>query len=324
MQLESYLVTTKLPALGASPERPLAELRAAAITQPAVGKVGKKGKSSVTILWRTWRAWAGDFRITLCWPFQGLVTTLSAISFPKSNKKKSPIFAQLQSRLGLAVVSQSQCVQLLCTWLLQHSADNLSNGIPEVRSVWQQECSNLTDVKGLRFCFLSFLPCYFHLLSHSQSQHTSPFLGLCLPSLCWENFLTGQRNKAFPGEADQALELAQGTEQNCVTRAAREDDGKKYNNIPSQWLWEIVRSVQGLLLSTPSNTFPLQRIGLTCLTELSPFEGSRAGDALVLSRWWKGRRGPIIHVSRHEFNMQYKERYPNSSQELEIRAELMG
>lgn len=99
------------------------------------------------------------------------------------------------------------------------------------------------------------------------------------------NFLTGQRNKAFPGEADQALELAQGTEQNCITGTAREDDGKKYNNIPSQWLWEVVRSVQGLLLSTPSNMLPLQCKGLACLTELTPFEGSRASDALVLSRW---------------------------------------
>lgn len=93
------------------------------------------------------------------------------------------------------------------------------------------------------------------------------------------NFLKDQRNKAFPGEADKALELAQGAEQNCVTRTAREDDGKKYNEIPSQWLWEVVRSVQGLLLFTPSNMLPLQCEGLTCLTGLTPFEGSKAGDA---------------------------------------------
>lgn len=71
------------------PERPLAELREAAIPQPAVGKVGRKGKSSITTLLRTWRAWAGVFWITLCWPLQGLVTALSAISFPKSNRKTS-------------------------------------------------------------------------------------------------------------------------------------------------------------------------------------------------------------------------------------------
>lgn len=102
-------------------------------------------------------------------------------------------------------------------------------------------------------------------------------------SLCGANFLMGQRNKAFPGEADQALELAQGTEQNCVTRTAREDDGKKYSHIPSQWLWAVVRSVQGLFLFTPSNMLPLQCKGLTCLTELTLFEGSRAGDAWYLS-----------------------------------------
>lgn len=53
MQLDSYLVTTTLPALGASPERALSELREAAVTQPAVGKLGRKGKSSVTTLLRT-------------------------------------------------------------------------------------------------------------------------------------------------------------------------------------------------------------------------------------------------------------------------------
>ena len=93
------------------------------------------------------------------------------------------------------------------------------------------------------------------------------------------SFLTGQGNEAFQGEAGQAPELAQGTEQDCVTRRTREDDGKKGNNVPSGWLWEDFRSVQGVFPFSPSNTLPLQCKGMTCLAVLTleMLEGSRAG-----------------------------------------------
>lgn len=95
------------------------------------------------------------------------------------------------------------------------------------------------------------------------------------------SFLTGQGNEAFQGGAGQAPELAQGIEQNCVTRRTREDDGKKCNDIPSWWLWGAVRSVQGVFPFTPSNTLPLPCKGVTCLAVLTleMLEGSRAGDA---------------------------------------------
>lgn len=95
------------------------------------------------------------------------------------------------------------------------------------------------------------------------------------------SFLTGQGDEAFQGEAGQAPELAQGTEQNCVRRRTREEDGKKCNKVPSWWLREAVRSVQGLFPFAPSNTLPLQCEGMTCLAVLTleMLEGSRAGDA---------------------------------------------
>ena len=44
MLLQSHFVIATLAALGASPDRALAELREAAIIQPAVGKSGKARK----------------------------------------------------------------------------------------------------------------------------------------------------------------------------------------------------------------------------------------------------------------------------------------
>lgn len=134
------------------------------------------------------------------------------------------------------------------------------------------------------------------------------------------SFPTGRGNEAFQGEAGQAPELAHGSEQNCVTGKAREDDGKKHNNVPSWWLWEAVRSVQGVFPFTLSNTVPLQCKGLTCLAVLTlgMLEGCRAGDAHAQVAEFpaggkKGRRGLVIHVSTDGFKMQCKERYPNSS-----------
>lgn len=167
---------------------------------------------------------------------------------------------------------------MLCTWLLQHSADNLSNGTPEVRSVWQWGCSNITAVKSLRSCFLSLLSCSFHTLSPMTLLLSLDCV--CVPALCWVSFLIGQMNKAFPGEADQALQRAQGTEQNCVIRTAKKDDGKKYNNIPSQWLWEVVRSV----LFTPSNTYSHYNVKIW-LVSLSWPHWRAPEHAMPMHRW---------------------------------------
>lgn len=125
---------------------------------------------------------------------------------------------------------------------------------------------------------------------YSTPSPVSPLLSLYqvyLPSLSWVSFVTGQRNEAFQGEAGRAPELAQGMEQNCVTRRTCEHDGKKHNNIPSWCLLKAVRSVQDVFPFTPSNTLPLWCKGWLVLL-CWPWKCLRPPKQVMLMHRWKG------------------------------------